>query len=590
MNKLPRILFVLSLFVLLSFWQTGVYLNDEIKSANQLTNLVHGSLHIREQKIDLNPRYYYTLGNVMIAPYTHFLPVFALPAAAVLFLINTVFGLRLFFSIVWSACWYILCLLAGGELNRKELGHRIGLLSIPLFAVNAAISIMNPIDFGAWWEIMSIQFLNIIATVASIQIIYHLFKRLFNSSAIGFFAGAFVLFASSITFWGVSAKDHASVIFLASAAFYAFYLYSQNSNALYRYAAYFCAALNVWVRLDSAVPLIISLMFVDTFFITKTKRLSNFIKVSVVILISLAPYFINNYLIYGNPLFPPQYTAQFGVVEPSTAADGTNPVLAIKSNISQSSHNLIPFISAWKAVFESSSFIGLTFAVFFYFNEGLSTVTAAIFEFSPFLVLSVAGIIAIGFIRFKNKQASAIEILFLSYSVVLTLVYFKFIGNSAQYILPSYDMRYFITLQITLLYFALKPTEHLLKSNTRGLLEYSAGIALVLGIAVVVLNNSVHWAGYPMDILLIMKYLGTSGIVFMLLSYTLYCKLKSWWTPKLMTAAIAYSLSIGFLWVLLTVTRVKTAGDLEGARTMVVPFADFLKDVLNYYIQFYRYV
>lgn len=585
-DNYSRILFMLSLFVLLSSWQMGVYLNDEEKSANQLTNFVHGSLYIKEQKIELNHRYYYTIGGGMIAPYTHFLSVFALPSAGALFLVNKFFGIRLFFSIVWSASWYLLCFFIGKELKREKLGHRIGLLSVPMLAANAAISIMHPIDFGAWWELMSLQFLNIIFTAASILIIYHLFKELFDSKAFGFFAGAFILFCTSITFWGVSGKDHSAVVFLVSAAFYSFYKYSQNCNPLYRYTAYFAAALNVWARLDSAVPLIISLVFVDIFLITRTKRFSSFIKISAVLLISLVPYFVNNYMIYGNPLFPPQYAAQFGS---SSSGNALVPALEI-SNISQSNKNLLPYLNTFTSIFGSSSFIGKTYAVFFHFNERLSTVTAAIFEYSPFLALSIAGIIIMVF-KLKSmgnfvRPNSAIKVLFLVYSIILTLIYFKFIGDSAQDILPSYDMRYFATLQISLLYFALVPVERFIRLDLR-LVEYSAGIALMLGISVVILNNLVHWAGVPMDILLIMKYLGTAGIVFILISCILSCSPGR--APKIMITAIAFSLSVAFLWVLFTITKVKSAGDLEGSRTMIVPVADSLKNVLDYYIQFYRY-
>lgn len=586
-DNYSRILFVLSLFVLISSWQMGVYLNDEEKSANQLTNFVHGSLYIKEQKIELNQRYYYTISGGMIAPYTHFLSVFALPPAAVLFLINKLFGIRLFFSIIWSACWYLLCLFIGRELKREKLGASIGLFSIPMLGANAAISIMRPIDFEVWWELMSLQFLNIIFTAASILIIYHLFKRLFDSKAFGFFAGAFILFCTSITFWGVSGKDHSAVVFLVSAAFYSFYLYSQNANPIYRYTAYLAAALNVWVRLDSAVPLIVSLVFVDIFIIKRINRLSNFIKISSVLLILLIPYFINNYMIYGNPLFPPQYAAQFGS---SSSGNALVPALEI-SNISQSNKNLLPYLNTFTSVLGSSSFIGKTYAVFFHFNEGLSTGTAAVFEYSPFLALSIAGIIIFVFKRKPVSRLfqkdSATGVLFLLYSIILTLIYFKFVGDSAHDILPSYDMRYFITLQISLLYFALVPVERLIRKDMAQLAGYSAAFALMLGISVIILNNLVHWAGVPMDILLIMKYIGTSGIVLILISCLLSCGLGR--RHKLMIAAIAFSLSIAFLWVLLTITKVKTAGLLEGDRTMVVPAADSLRKVLDYYIQFYRY-
>jgi hypothetical protein len=586
-DNYSRILFVLSLFVLLSFWQTGMYLNDEAKSANQLTNFVHGSLYIKEQKIELNQRYYYTISGGMIAPYTHFLSVFALLPAAVLFLINYFFGIRLFFSIIWSACWYLLCLLIGKELKQEKNGHRIGLLSVPMLGANAAISIMLPVDFEVWWELLSLQFLNIILTAASILIIYHLFKRLFDSKAFGFFGGAFILFCTSITFWGISGKDHSAVVFLVSAAFYSFYQYSKNGNPIYHYTAYFTAALNVWVRLDSAVPLIISLLFVDIVLITKTKRFSSLIRISAVLLISLIPYFINNYMIYGNPLFPPQYAAQFGL---SSRGDALVPTLEI-SNISQSNRNLLPYLNTFASVFDSSSFIGKTHAVFFHFNEKLSTVTAAIFEYSPFLALSIAGIIIFIFKRKTTghlyKPDSAIKVLFLVYSAILALIYFKFVGSSAHDILPSFDMRYFATLQVSLLYFALMPVERLIRQDMARLVEYSAGITLMLGISVIILNNLVHWAGVPMDILLIMKYLGTSGIVFILISCILSCISRR--APKIMIAAVAFSLSVAFLWVLFTITKAKTAGLLEGDRTMIVPVADSLRKVLDYYIQFYRY-
>ena len=103
---------ILAFTLLLSFWQVGLLLNDEWITANQLTNLKHGSLTVDEIKYGTD-RGIYNIGGKPVGAYTHALPVFALPVYYALSAVAHIINLRLFFIFVWllavSALIYYCC-------------------------------------------------------------------------------------------------------------------------------------------------------------------------------------------------------------------------------------------------------------------------------------------------------------------------------------------------------------------------------------------------------------------------------------------------------------------------------------------------
>ena len=71
----------------------------------------------------------------------------------------------------------------------------------------------------------------------------------------------------------------------------------------YHYAGYVFASLAVWVQLFSGLVILLSILLMDIL-TTKRERIKKFLKIGIVILLSLIPYFTENYAVYDNPLYP----------------------------------------------------------------------------------------------------------------------------------------------------------------------------------------------------------------------------------------------------------------------------------------------
>ena len=99
-DRTSVIIFLLAFSLLLTFWQVGLLLNDEWISANQLTNLKHGSLTVETIKYG-SERGIYNIGGRPIGAYTHAVPFFALIIYYALSAVNNIINLRLFFILLW---------------------------------------------------------------------------------------------------------------------------------------------------------------------------------------------------------------------------------------------------------------------------------------------------------------------------------------------------------------------------------------------------------------------------------------------------------------------------------------------------------
>jgi len=126
------LIFLLAFTLLLSFWQVGLLLNDEWITANQLTNLKHGSLTVDEIKYGTD-RGIYNIGGKPVGAYTHALPVFALPFYYALAAVNHIINLRLFFIFVWL---FAVCALIYYYRGTRRTKYVLAFLTFLFFAAN----------------------------------------------------------------------------------------------------------------------------------------------------------------------------------------------------------------------------------------------------------------------------------------------------------------------------------------------------------------------------------------------------------------------------------------------------------------------
>jgi hypothetical protein len=109
--------------------------------------------------------------------------------------------------------------------------------------------------------------------------------------------------ASPVAFWAIGQKYHGLNFALLVFAFAAFCYGKKTDRWQYRYGGYVFASLAIWVQLYSGVVILLSLLLVDILS-TKRRRLLNLAAILLVVTLSLGPYFIENYVIFDNSLYP----------------------------------------------------------------------------------------------------------------------------------------------------------------------------------------------------------------------------------------------------------------------------------------------
>ncbi len=317
-DKKVLMIFLLSLFILISIFSVGFYLNDEMEQATCFYNFLHGYLTIEE----VPEHYYVSSGEMYIAPRyveygghkyvaaSHGMSVFSVPFYYFLLVMDCVIGVETFFIILWSfllaaivyfSSEYVAKHFWPDKQKRKRIIQIAGIIaSLILLVIN--LLLMKPLSLERWGPPLSMQFMSIVFVSLALSILFRFLRRYFNERVALF--GIFLLLLSSpVAFWAMGQKYHGlnfSLLIFSLATFY----YGRIKNIeKYHYASYVFASLAVWVQLFSGVVILLSLLLVDIMTIRK-KRVTSILKIVIVVLVSLTPYFAENYAIYDNPLYP----------------------------------------------------------------------------------------------------------------------------------------------------------------------------------------------------------------------------------------------------------------------------------------------
>ena len=234
-NETAALFFYASLAVCIAVWNVNVFINDEVTLAAELYNLGRGTLWIQT----LPTKLYEGLSFGASAPilgfpfqghtygfYTDAIPVFASPFYAFIYLISVTVGIRLFFAALWSFSVFMVSSLLGRRWDRPRLGRGLGaFVALTLFIINVYIGT----------RLMAIQLFNILATAAIVLLSLRIFTRYFADDRVAAFGAAFILIATPLTFWAVSAKDHTASILLITASVWSLYTYLLDGKQRYRY-------------------------------------------------------------------------------------------------------------------------------------------------------------------------------------------------------------------------------------------------------------------------------------------------------------------------------------------------------------------
>jgi len=405
--KVHLIIFGIALFLILGCTLPKIFLNDEWVTTNQLSQLDLGhQAIINEGKYGSfengTPYKYFTTKSNTLG-YSLFLPLISLPA---LKCINFFGNSFLFFLVEF---WAIL--LIGISLFIRKFfpegsffcGYDWTKCSIVaalvLFLCNLVF--YQPFLFigeDTYPEIAAIALTNIVLLAALAVLLYAIYSTLLKSQRISLSATIISICCSSYLFWTTSAKDHMLVAFLFGVLIYCWIKYIYTNDRRYVPAFFIVIGLIAWARTEIAVPLFIAFLILAILksiavIRTETNVISGlyFLITPFFTIIGAIPFFINNYIVTGNPFLPP-YTAFYQNsigntgTEIVSAVNRILPAISVNTSISQNSfiHFFDSVISHY-TVAPGTSVLDLLGLLFLPVNRSV-----AIFVICPVLIIGLA--------------------------------------------------------------------------------------------------------------------------------------------------------------------------------------------------------
>jgi len=303
--------FCVAAFIALAFTSAGLYLTDELSSANQLHQLGEGhQLTFHEDKYGF---YDGTVdksitGTNYVMTYSLLTPMISLP----IYLFTTLIPydtVRFIISIFW---FFVLISVttAVSVFYRNKLSERIyyfyGIIGVMIFL---SVIFYTPFE-TTYLEVLSIVTTNVILYGIFGAVIWKSVSYLFYGEDRRIFMWIAIMSCSSLLFWVGTLKDHMLIALLFMVILYSvikFYDLGNKKHLLYSAVA---SGLIIWGRPELSiviVPIICSLLIYKF----RNRCIAPLYTYGLVLGISIIPMFINNYIVTGSFIkFPFQAVKQ----------------------------------------------------------------------------------------------------------------------------------------------------------------------------------------------------------------------------------------------------------------------------------------
>jgi len=443
---------------------------------DQFYNLINGSLAIKIAKINTVKGIFILVGDNLYGLFSYSLLLLSLPIYYLLKIIDSFYGAHLFILQLWA--------LSGGLIVYLIMRYKKPKLAVITGILSYCILILSnwyffkPIYFPKWGELLSIELTNIMITSFIVVIVYQLFKKLF-SDKIALFASFFVILATPISFYALTLKHHSLTIFFTLLSIFYFCKHFERKDSKFMFVAYFFAGLCVWTRILDGAILLITLLAMDLL-ILKKRNIKYMSQVLLIILLSLIPFFIFNYLILGNP---------FSILESTPLTDKAVTLQTAKDFISLENEGtrlqnelLTKLGYTWNTL--SNNWVRMFASILFLKMNN----TFGIFLISPFIILALVFFVH----RIKSKiKYNTMDTFFILYIGIFlgtySLLSILFNVKSFTSILTDTPMvleyRYLLIGYIILLYFALRinKIKELIEIELKNIVLFY-GILLISGI------------------------------------------------------------------------------------------------------------
>jgi len=399
----------------------------------------------------------------------------------------------------------------------------------------------------------------------------------------GFVAALIALIGTSFPLWALTGKDHSVSLLFIMLGIYFYYRYAESNphNNKYKYVAFAMVGLEVWVRAEAAVPLFCALILTELLFVyrsnTARAQLQNIAKIGAVILISLLPFFINNYLLFGNIFFPPMKATADVIV--TGKIDETAPFLhQIVERLILIVESISRIPDAFENMFGNYHLLPKNMVAFILHNDDPTLMS--IVEVCPILIFALLMLYRLFVVLRRNARAILdkeryLPFLFLCIIIVHILIYSGQTG--IDYRLGHWDYRYFMPVYIPLLYFAISALREygvLDKDKVKEVVTALASCiviltpALIVGVCVfgtITGNNDFY------TLCIMCKIIAWIAIAFLVVSFGFLALKRSERSKELFAYATGFSIFSSFFWLF-------SIGFMWGK----APCAGFVLPVMNY--------
>ena len=314
-------IFLFALFVVITFSNPGLNMNDEWITVNQVHQLDLGhQITINEGKYGVfkngTPGTFFASRSDMLT-YSVALPLASMPAMKMIDLFGDNFRLALI--LLWAFLPFLIALLISwcypeyaeiGSIRITVLGAVVGVL---LFAVN--LFIYSPFIYSAPdapVEVAAVVITNHLFFALTVVMTYLIARQIFDGRWMALFAALACAAGSGYLFWGANAKDHMATAVVFAVMLYFFVCYLRSRKFRDAACGFFSLGIMAWFRpeVGFSALLCLGLFFIaDNLFWIRQKQgacRSGIIHISAILFTAIGsiPFFINNLVISGNPLVP----------------------------------------------------------------------------------------------------------------------------------------------------------------------------------------------------------------------------------------------------------------------------------------------
>jgi len=305
---------------------------------------------------------------------------------------------------------------------------------------------------------------------------------------------------------------------------------------------------------------------------TAWAQLLNIAKIVAVILISLIPFFINNYLLFGNVFFPAMtdvtLTGTTNLTAP-VSAHGTEKTVEMLRSTSKIS-------ALFSVLFGKYHVLPGTVLPFLFHSD--KPWLMSIFEVCPLLIFALFMLYRLFIILIRNARAILkkefyLHFLFLSYIVTHMLIYSG--QTDPFYNIGTWDYRYFLPIYVPLLFFAFSFLVHYdVLDNVKEIATALTSCiviltpALIIGVCVfgtIIGSNDFYTLG------IVCKIIAWIAIAFLVVSFGFLALKRSEGSKDIFAYAIGFSIFSTFFWLV-------TIGFMRGKS----PSAGFVLPLMNY--------